>query len=196
MYMNRCIQAGVSKKGHPLYRDVATLWLEHPDRRQYLGGVVMDPTGTAPADCWNLWQGFTVKPEPGDWSVMRDHIRDVLCNGDEKLFVYVLGWLARMVQHPNRPGEVALVLRGKKGAGKGTLGNWLITLLGQHGVHVAHAKHLVGSFNAHLRDAVFVFADEAFFAGDKQHEGMLKALVTEPSITSRPSIRTQSPWRT
>jgi phage/plasmid-associated DNA primase len=50
-------------------------------------------------------------------------------------------------------------------------------------VHVAHAKHLVGSFNAHLRDAVFVFADEAFFAGDKQHEGALKALVTEPSIT-------------
>ena len=59
----------------------------------------------------------------------------------------------------------------------------LVKLLGQHAVHVAHAKHLVGSFNAHLRDAVFVFADEAFFAGDKQHEGVLKSLVTEPFIT-------------
>jgi hypothetical protein len=28
-----------------------------------------------------------------------------------------------------------------------------------------------------------VFADEAFFAGDKQHEGVLKSLVTEPFIT-------------
>jgi hypothetical protein len=133
--------------------------------------------------CWNLWQGFTVAPAAGDWSLMRAHIRDVICGGDDALFTYVLGWLARMVQHPDQQGEVALVLRGKKGAGKGTLGNWLIKLLGQHGVHVAHAKHLVGSFNAHLRDAVFVFADEAFFAGDKQHEGALKALVTEPSIT-------------
>jgi phage/plasmid-associated DNA primase len=78
---------------------------------------------------------------------------------------------------------VALVLRGKKGTGKGTLGNWLIRMLGQHGVKVEHAKHLVGSFNSHLRDAVFVFADEAFFAGDKQHEGVLKSLVTEPFIT-------------
>jgi hypothetical protein len=88
-----------------------------------------------------------------------------------------------MVQIPDQPGEVALVLRGKKGTGKGTLGNWLGRLMGQHGVHVSHAKHLVGNFNAHLRDAVFVFADEAFFAGDKQHEGVLKALVTEPFIT-------------
>jgi phage/plasmid-associated DNA primase len=114
---------------------------------------------------------------------MRAHIRDVICGGDDALGAYVLGWLARMVQHPDQPGEVALVLRGKKGTGKGTLGNWLVKLLGQHAVHVAHAKHLVGNFNAHLRDAVFVFADEAFFAGDKQHEGALKALVTEPSIT-------------
>src|SRR3954468_8668933 len=88
-----------------------------------------------------------------------------------------------MVQHPDQPGEVALVLRGKKGTGKGTLGNWLIKLLGQHGMHIAHAKHLVGNFNAHLRDAVFVFADEAFFAGDKQHEGVLKALGRGPPIT-------------
>jgi hypothetical protein len=183
MYMNRRIQAGVSKNGSPIYRDVGTVWLEHEERRQFLGGVVMDPTGSASADCWNLWCGFTVEPEPGNWSLMYDHIHDVICGGDEVLFAYVLGWLARMVQHPDQPGEVALVLRGKKGAGKGTLGNWLIKLLGQHAVHVAHAKHLVGSFNAHLRDAVFVFADEAFFAGDKQHEGALKALVTEPSIT-------------
>ena len=62
MYMNQRIQAGVSKKGNPIYRDVGTVWLEHEDRRQFLGGVVMDPTNKAPADCWNLWKGFTVEP--------------------------------------------------------------------------------------------------------------------------------------
>jgi hypothetical protein len=114
---------------------------------------------------------------------MRNHIKDIVCGGDEALFNYVLGWLARMIQHPNQPGEVALVMRGKKGTGKGTLGNWMLRLMGQHGVKVEHAKHLVGNFNAHLRDAVFVFADEAFFAGDKQNEGVLKSLITEPYIT-------------
>jgi hypothetical protein len=183
MFMNQRIEVGISRKGNPIWSDISTVWLEHEKRRQYLGGVVMDPTNKAPPDCWNLWKGFNVAPRRGDWSLMRDHIRDVICNGDAALFEYVVGWLARMIQHPDQPGEVALVLRGKKGTGKGTLGNWLIRLLGQHGVHVAHAKHLVGTFNAHLRDAVFVFADEAFFAGDKAHEGVLKALVTEPFIT-------------
>jgi hypothetical protein len=183
MYVNKRIPAGFSKKGNVVYQDKAKVWLEHKDRREFLGGVVMDLANRAPADCWNLWQGFAAEPRPGDWSLMRDHIRDVICGGDAVLFAYVMGWLARMVQRPDRPGEVALVLRGKKGTGKGTLGNWLIKLLGQHGVHIAHAKHLIGNFNARLRDAVFVFADEAFFAGDKQHEGVLKAIVTEPSIT-------------
>jgi 5S rRNA maturation endonuclease (ribonuclease M5) len=183
MFMNQKVEVGVSKKGNPIYSNIGDVWLEHPKRRQFLGGVVMSPGNKVPDDCWNLWRGFTVDPMPGDWSRMYDHIRDVICGGDQKVFAYTLGWLARMVQQPDKQGEVALVLRGKKGTGKGTLGNWMVRLLGQHSVHVYHAKHLVGTFNAHLRDAVFVFADEAFFAGDKAHEGMLKGLVTEPIIT-------------
>jgi Family of unknown function (DUF5906) len=59
-------------------------------------------------------------------------------------------------------------------------------LFGQHGIQIFHAKHLVGNFNAHLRDAIFLFADEAFFAGDKQNEGVLKALITEEAIAIEP----------
>jgi hypothetical protein len=40
----------------------------------------------------------------------------------------------------------------------------------------------VGNFNAHLRDVLVLFADEAFYAGDKKHESVLKMLVTEDSI--------------
>jgi hypothetical protein len=53
---------------------------------------------------------------------------------------------------------------------------------GQHGLHISNAKHLVGNFNGHLRDCVMLFADEAFYAGDRQHESVLKALVTEPTL--------------
>jgi len=40
----------------------------------------------------------------------------------------------------------------------------------------------VGNFNAHLRDKLLVFADEAFWAGDKKSEGVLKALITEDTL--------------
>jgi len=113
---------------------------------------------------------------------MRQHIERVICAGNAAHAEYLLNWIARMFQQPNRPGEVAVVLRGLKGSGKGILFTWLAKAWGQHGVHITNAKHLVGNFNAHLRDAVMLFADEAFFAGDRQHESVLKGLITEPTL--------------
>ena len=91
--------------------------------------------------------------------------------------------MARLVQFPAQQGEVAIVLKGIEGAGKGIVARALLYILGQHGLTISHAKHLTGNFNAHLRDAVFLFADEAFYAGDKAHVGVLKALITEPTLT-------------
>ena len=55
-------------------------------------------------------------------------------------------------------------------------------MFGQHYLQIANTKHLTGNFNAHLQDAVVLFADEAFWAGDKAGESVLKMLVTEPVI--------------
>ena len=55
-------------------------------------------------------------------------------------------------------------------------------MFGRHFLTVSDPKHLVGSFNAHLRDCVLLFGDEAFFAGDKKHESTLKTLVTDDMI--------------
>lgn len=41
---------------------------------------------------------------------------------------------------------------------------------------------LTGNFNSHLRDCIALFADEAFWAGDRAGESVLKMLVTEPVI--------------
>ena len=45
---------------------------------------------------------------------------------------------------------------------------------------------MIGNFNAHLVDALFLFLDEAFWAGDKQGEGTLKALITESTLMIEP----------
>jgi hypothetical protein len=180
-YQNRLITVPRAD-GASVTKSAADWWLNHEHRRQYLGGVLFDPAGNAPENCWNLWSGFSVEPTRGDWSLMQAHIRKVICGANDALAEYLLNWIARMFQQPNRPGEVAVVIRGRKGSGKGILGVWLIRAWGQHGLHITNAKHLVGNFNAHLRDCVALFADEAFFAGDKQHEGVLKGLITEPTL--------------
>jgi Family of unknown function (DUF5906) len=177
LHCNRTIQVG---KG---FIPLATAWLQSQERRQYLGGVVFDPSERHRSDELNLWQGFAVKPQVGDWSLMRAHIRDVVCSGVEEHFAYFMGWMARAVQHPAEQGEVAVVMRGVEGCGKGTAARAFNHLWGAHGLHISNAKHLVGNFNAHLRDCVSLFADEAFFAGDRQHLGVLKAIITEPHLT-------------
>ena len=182
-YLNDRVVAGTDKCGEPIYKTKAVAWLEHPKRKQYLGGVVFAPGQLLPADIYNLWQGFAVKPAQGDWSFLREHIRWVICNGDKKLDEYLIGWMANTVQKPGQQGEVAVVMRGGRGTGKGTFANWFGKLFGQHFMYLTNAKHLVGNFNAHLRDAVVVFADEAFFAGDKSHASVLKGMITDPFIT-------------
>jgi Family of unknown function (DUF5906) len=184
LYQNRKIQVGLDEKGKPVFRTASELWLNSPDRRQFIEGVTFDPSraGAEPG-VLNLWEGFAVEPRPDDWSLMREHIFRIICGGDTALFEYLLGWMARMVQRPAEQGEVAVVMRGGEGTGKGTVAKALLRIMGQHGIAISNAKHLVGNFNAHLRDAILLFADEAFFAGDRQHVGTLKSLITEPYLT-------------
>lgn len=184
LYLNRQIQVGVDDKGHPLFKTASYIWQRHYRRRQYIDGIRFDPSGRdMPAGVLNLWEGFAVTPAPGDWSLLRKHMLSIICDGDRVRFNYLLGWMARMVQRPAEQGEVAIVMRGGEGTGKGTFVKALLKIMGQHGLAVSNSKHLVGNFNAHLRDAILLFVDEAFFAGDRAHVGVLKSLITEPYLT-------------
>jgi hypothetical protein len=176
LYMNESVAKVVDGKIE--YTPLPGWWLRHAARRQYRSGIVMDPTGT-PDDYYNLWQGFACKPVRGSWDKLKHHVREIICAGDEILFQYLMNWIARLLQQPGKPGEVAIVLKGEEGTGKGILCRAVIDILGQHGLHITSSTHLVGRFNSHLRDCIALFADEAFFAGDRQHIGVLKALITE-----------------
>lgn len=159
----------------------ADLWLKSPDRRTYKG-IIFDPERNH-AGWLNLWRGWAIEAKPGDWSLLRELIRDVLTDGDAASFEYVLNWMAFMFQHPGEVAEVAIAFRGAKGTGKGTLGRALAKLAGASGLHISSPGHLVGRFNSHLQNCVCLFADEAFWAGDKAGEAVLKQLVTEPTLT-------------
>ena len=114
------------------------------------------------------------------------HLLECVADGDEERGVYLMGWVAYLLQNPGSRHEVALVLRGKKGSGKGSLGNLLCKVFGKHGLAIRQGRHLTGNFNEHLLGCCFLFADEAFFAGDKAGEAALKGLITEPSLTIEP----------
>ena len=127
----------------------------------------MLPNLPVPNGIYNLYQGLGVEPASGDANPPLKHIRDVICNGDAELAKYVLRWMARCVQHPDLPAEVALVMQGGRGSGKGTVARWLTKIFAPHSLQITQSKHLVGNFNGHLHNCLFLFVDEAFFAGNK-----------------------------
>lgn len=176
-FSNRFCQAD---DGKPTRTTIATAWLEHPLRRSY-EGIVFSPSKDI-GGYYNQWRGFSVMPKAGTWALMKAHIRDVLCGGDKKIFDYVIKWMANCVQFPGKPAEVAIVVMGGRGAGKGTFVNAFGKLFGPHYKAISNPKHLVGNFNAHLEACVVLFLDEAFWAGDKTGEGVLKQLITEPQL--------------
>ena len=182
-YMNRIVQVGEKKNGKPILRNPADIWLTDPDRRQYIHGIAFDPSGKERPGIYNLWQNFAFAPKEGSWQKMQDHLRTVMCASNEKHYRYLRKWLARMVQFPAQQGEVAIVLRGLEGTGKSVLGDAMRRIFGQHGFAISNPVHLVGKFNAHLRDCIVLFADEAFFPNDGHHVGVLKALITQPYLT-------------
>jgi hypothetical protein len=167
-------------KDGPVYIPKGKWWIENKDRRQY-DRIEFAPNKERPG-VYNLWRGFAYEPRPGDCSLYLQHLKEVVCGGDETHYQYLIHWMARAVQYPERPGEVAIVLRGEQGTGKGLTIKIFGNLFGRHFLQIADSKHLIGNFNSHLRDAVIVFADEAFYAGDKKHESILKTLVTEPTL--------------
>ena len=159
-------------------------WIEHADRRQY-NGIIYAPGGTSKG-MFNLWTGFSCEPTEGDCDLYLKHLQDNICSGDDAHYEYLINWMAHAVQHPDRQGEVAVIMRGKEGTGKGVAAKGFGYLFGPHFRHLVHGKHLTGHFNAHLQQASVVYGDEAFFAGDRAHESTLKALITEETLHIEP----------
>ena len=172
--------------------EVTRLWLEWSGRRQYLGrGVVFEPGGPleVPDDTLNLWRGYGLEPKQGNWSLLRNHVRNVVCSARQEDFEYLLNWMAYAVQRPSEPIGVAVALRGPQGAGKGVLGRVFGSFFGKHFAHIANGEQLTGRFNASLATSCAVFLDEALWAGDKKGEGVLKALITEPRLQLEAKFR-------
>ena len=185
--VNTSIKTGEKEDRHGNVTDIKQnhfmAWYTNPKSDVYTEGVLFKPRQELPNGYFNTWSGFSVQPvKTVDYPLIKAHIEKIICQNDPELIKYFFSWIAFTFQFPELPVRSALVLRGDKGVGKGKIGKFIRDIWGKHGLYISQATHLTGNFNGHLADVCFLFADEAFFSGDKKHEGTLKALVTESEI--------------
>ena len=67
----------------------------------------------------------------------------------------------------------------RKGTGKNTFADIFGRLWGVHYFAINNPVHLAGRFNSHLRECCVLFGNEAFYAGNHEHENVLKGLITD-----------------
>lgn len=161
----------------------AKAWLEWHKRRQF-SKLIFEPNSPPENGTYNLWTGFSYEPveNKGKFDIFLDHLRVNICKEDEKLYKWLLGWVADLFQKPERKLGTSIVMRGEMGVGKGVVALHIGALIKRHYFAVMRAEHVTGRFNGHLADTLLLFLDEAFWAGDKSAEGTLKSLVTEDYI--------------
>lgn len=201
-YLNKPAKETEGGKSAPI--SIAKWWLAHQYRKDY-ATITFEPD-KAPGEYYvienegkgeeektvtyyNMWEGFGVTPTKGCWKRTSKHIYTILCNSDRVKFRYVIKWFAWAIQNPGDRAGVAIIFKGKKGSGKGTILQMFVDIFGRHGLVIASREHLTGKHNAHLENLSFLYADEAYHPGDKEVEGILKNLITEPSLTLEPKFK-------
>jgi hypothetical protein len=175
----------VSRGGKVVPVGQGTAFLENPHRRQFKS-IVFLPGLEAEDGVLNLYRGPSVEPKPGDCDSFLEFTLNVICDGEEDHFEWVLNYVAHIYQKPWEAPEVCIVLRGRQGVGKNFFIESIGEIVADYFIVVSNPKHLVSGFNRHLMDKLVVFADEAFFGNERRYAGILKNLVTQSQMAVEP----------
>ena len=202
-------EVGSRKEGIP-YRNIESVdvsshdnWMAHKGRLIFPGApqllpsplhVVSKPTDAVEFSAselsgkvpFNIFRGVAYLPDKPDGATcgpILEHIRDVWADRDETVNEYLLNWLARMVQYPERMAETAIVLKSEEGVGKNIISNIFSRYYGRHSYTLTDLASLA-RFNAKPARSVFLVLNEATFGGNKTTTGAMKMLITDPEINT------------
>lgn len=162
------------------------VYIEGADRRTYFD-TCFEPNdhkaaSAAQRGAFNLWTGFSATAKKGDWSKLRNHIKEVLCDNDDEIFSWVMTWLASLFTRPGTKIPSSIAVIGEQGTGKSKVFDWIREAIGAAALKVSSMRHITGNFNAHLDGLIFLTCEEAFWAGNKADGGVLKDLISSSTI--------------
>lgn len=161
-------------------KTLAQVWMESPNRRMY-DGIEFKPQ-TPSNSKYNTFRGFAANPIKGDCSLILDHVKNIVCNGNEEHYTYFMAWFANIIQEPEKKPGTCIILRGGQGCGKTTIIQMFGQLFGPHFKVANNDRYLAGRFNGHFQDCLVFNAEEAFFAGSKSLISILKDIITGSTL--------------
>lgn len=114
-----------------------------------------------------------------------DHTKNVICNGNEELYNYVLDWISFIIKNPNGKTGTVLCITGEQGSGKNTFTIVLQEMLHWYSRTLEDIDHILGRWNSLMENKKLIIGNEiaAFGEGQKTTWNKFKHLNTEDTIT-------------
>ncbi len=153
--------------------------------RRWSDTAFAPPPASVGQNTYNLFRGFTIQPDAdGDCTMLKDFIKNIICDGDEEVYRWVWLWLAHMVQRPGEKPKTSLVYWGEGGTGKGTFGRLLRALVHPYGTTFGCHDDVVGRWagQRHAMNIIGV-SEEAVFSGNRSTVNQLKHKIDAEETT-------------
>lgn len=129
---------------------------------------------------FNLFNGLAITSTKGEWKLIRQHVLDVICDGREEVYEFLMNLWAFMFQKPNERSGVIVVMVSESGTGKNVVMQPIVDALRPHSYMADSPERICGKFNDQLGDKLLVVANEAVFGA--KYADKLKSLATEPTL--------------
>lgn len=174
----------LNNDGKWIEKDFYPDWVKDQYKRCYLT-TAFYPTlheQEIPDNVYNSFKGYKaqeVNVEEGykpTWFI--NHLK-LLCNGIEEDALYMLKFIAHLLQKPQEIPEVGIVMRGKQGAGKDTVIDIIEKLIGHTLVYrTSNMNDAFGNFTSAFRDKLVFQFNEVEGKDGFQFSQKLKDLIT------------------
>jgi hypothetical protein len=176
LHSNDFVNIGTAK--NPEWANAFALWMGSELRREYKDAGYF-PVGAEPKGVLNLFTGLAVTPRKGEWPEIEAFLKNIICNGDSAAYAYLRDLIFWKLQNPTRLPEVAILLIGKPGSGRGTFAHILKSIFGRYFIQFTDSSRVAAKFNSQLEGRLVVFYDETFFGHDPRIKQIMKGAVTE-----------------
>jgi hypothetical protein len=135
----------------------------------------------------NLWNGFAIEAREGKWPSIEWFLLNIACAGDKGVYDRLVKAIAWKLQNPTLAPEVAIVMLGPQGTGKGTFAHMFASTFGRaHYLQITDETQVTTTHNPYLLGRFVMFFDEVFFGHNPKVKGKIKGMITEPTLLINP----------
>ncbi|KAA6383091.1 MAG: hypothetical protein EZS28_021384 [Streblomastix strix] len=114
-----------------------------------------------------------------------DLIKETIAAGDERVYEYILNWIAWMIQNPGKKSRAAMVLQGRQGIGKTRFIDVIAELTSRYSCpNITNIDQFTGRFNSVVESKIFAILNEIMNYNDSKKgvATIMKSIISDLTI--------------